>query len=150
MTCICITSINYADVATINLFRELQKGEHSYEIRSLFPHTTYAFGAYYKKNRRRERVAVPINPWILDELVGEYEASPLIRFLGFSITRENNKLFCRIRGFSKYELIPESDMSYFYRELDFQFTFIRDKEGTVTSLVLDVYGIEKSPAKKVR
>ena len=139
---------NYADVAEINLYKELQKGKHSYEIRSLFPQTTCAFDKYYSNNTIKEPVAVPINPSVLYDLVGDYEASPLVRFLGFSITQENGKLFGRIRGFSKYELIPESDYTYYFKELKSHYSFIRDDDGKVNSLVFDLYGIEKMPAKK--
>jgi len=141
---------DYVHAVQINLADELRKGPHHYEIRALFPQTTVAFDTYRKSTRFLPPAAVSANPAVLPDLVGEYVADPPVRFLGFTISSEAGKLFGRIRGFASYELIPESDATYYFRELKSHYSFVRGSDGKVNALVFDLYGLEKTSARKVR
>jgi hypothetical protein len=141
---------NYADVARLNLDRELKKGEHSYEIRSLFPQTTFAFDTYAKNNKVGSPPQATVSTTAPGDVTGDYEVDPPERFLAFSVTQENGKLFGRIRGLAKYELTPESDTTYYCRALKSRWSFIRDNSGEISSLVLDFFGVEKTSAKKIK
>lgn len=136
---------DYSNVVKFNLQKELDRGEHSREISSLFPRTT-AYNNYKKKNQSKERFPVAVEPSIFDRLIGEYEVIPQIHF---TITKENGKLFGRMRGFSRYELIPESESTYFFKELKARFTFIQNDNCFVDSLIFEMYGQEML-ARKIR
>jgi hypothetical protein len=141
---------NYLEVARINLADELRKGPHHLPVQTLFTSTSCAFDAYCKATQFPVPVPVKVDATVLQDLVGEYVADPLVRFLGFTITLEEGRLYGRIRGFDPYELIPESDSTYYFRELKSHYAFVRGSDGQVRSLVFDLYGIEKAPARRVR
>ncbi|MFC1606682.1 hypothetical protein ACFL47_01825 [Candidatus Latescibacterota bacterium] len=138
---------NFDVAVSLNLFVELKKGNHSYEIPSLFDETSSAFKEYSEKNKREQPAAVSGNPTVFDSLVGEYQAIPQVNF---TITRDGDRLFGRMRGFAAYELIPESDMVYHFNEFAVRFTFVRGDDGEVDSLVFCMYDTEKMSAKKIK
>jgi hypothetical protein len=85
----------------------------------------------------RERVVVTVDPRIYDSYVGEYEIAP--GFILF-VTREGDKLFSRAlpmptppsaTGQPKSEMFPESETTFFVKDADAQFTFVKDDQGRV-------------------
>jgi CubicO group peptidase (beta-lactamase class C family) len=85
----------------------------------------------------RERVIVKVDPGIYDSYVGEYEIAP--GFILF-VTREGDKLFSRAMpvptppsatGQPKSEMFPESETTFFVKDADAQFTFVRNDKGQV-------------------
>jgi CubicO group peptidase (beta-lactamase class C family) len=85
----------------------------------------------------RERVVVTVDPRIYDSYVGEYEIAP--GFILF-VTREGDKLFSRAMpvptppsatGQPKSEMFPESETTFFVKDADAQFTFVKDDQGRV-------------------
>lgn len=85
----------------------------------------------------REKVIVKVDPRIYDSYVGEYEIAPgLILF----VTREGDKLLSRAMpiptppsatGQPKSEMFPESETTFFVKDADAQFTFVKNDEGQV-------------------
>jgi CubicO group peptidase (beta-lactamase class C family) len=85
----------------------------------------------------RERVIVKVDPEIYDSYVGEYEIAP--GFILF-VTREGDKLFSRAMpvppppsatGQPKSEMFPESEQTFFMKDADAQFTFVKNDKGQV-------------------
>jgi CubicO group peptidase (beta-lactamase class C family) len=85
----------------------------------------------------RERLIVKVDPRIYDSYVGEYEIAP--GFILF-VTREGDKLLSQslpvplppsAAGQPKSEMFPESEDTFFVKDADAQFTFIKDDKGKV-------------------
>src|SRR5262245_9490260 len=91
------------------------------------------------------RVAVKIDPKILDAYVGQYELRP--NFV-LTMTREGDSLMTQATGQPKFELFPESETKFFLKDVDAQVTFVKDDKGAVTNLILH-QGIDQT-AKKIK
>ena len=81
----------------------------------------------------RERVIAQIDPAVYAEYVGEYELAP---GAVITITRAGNKLISQGPGQPQAELLPESTTSFFLRDVDASFTFIKDESGRVVQLTI--------------
>src|SRR6266511_3325779 len=101
------------------------------------------FGEKYEISR--ERVAIKIDPKILDAYVGQYELNP--NFI-ITMTREGDRLMTQATGQPKFELFPESETKFFLKVVDAQVTFVKDDKGAVTHLILHQGGDQK--AKKIK
>jgi CubicO group peptidase (beta-lactamase class C family) len=93
----------------------------------------------------RERVAIKIDPKILDAYVGQYELNP--NFI-ITTTREGDSLMTQATGQPKFELFPESETKFFLKVVDAQVTFVKDDKGAVTHLILHQVG--DRTAKKIK
>jgi CubicO group peptidase (beta-lactamase class C family) len=93
----------------------------------------------------RERVAIKIDPKILDAYVGQYELRP--DFI-ITMTREGDSLMTQATGQPKFELFPESETKFFLKVVEAQVTFVKDEKGVVTHLILHQGGDQK--AKKIK
>lgn len=85
----------------------------------------------------RERVIIKVDPRIYDSYVGEYEIAP-----GFIlvVTREADKLMSQAMpvplppsaaGQPKSEMFPESETTFFVKDADAPFTFVKNDKGQV-------------------
>ena len=72
-----------------------------------------------------------------DEYVGRYQLKPGVEF---TISQEGTKLYCQVTGQGKLQLHPESQSTFFIREVDAKVAFVRDTKGRVTKLVLHQKG----------
>jgi len=88
----------------------------------------------------RERVIVNVDPQTYDSYVGEYEIAP--GFILF-VTREGDKLFSRAMPVPtppsataqpRSEMFPESDTTFFVKDADAQFTFVKNDKGQVVQV----------------
>jgi CubicO group peptidase (beta-lactamase class C family) len=93
----------------------------------------------------RERVAIKIDPKILDAYVGQYELRP--DFI-ITMTKEGDSLMTQATGQPKFEIFPESETKFFLKVVDAQVTFVKDDKGVVTHLILHQGGDQK--AKKIK
>jgi dienelactone hydrolase len=100
---------------------------------------------WFLKHKRKEKVAIKVNPAVYDTYVGVYELEP--QFL-LTIVKENNRLFVQPTGQSKIELHPETEKDYFIKEVNAQISFVKDSKGKITELILHQDG-DRS-AKKVK
>jgi CubicO group peptidase (beta-lactamase class C family) len=93
----------------------------------------------------KERVIARIDPSIYDVYVGEYEVAP---GLILTVTREGDRLFSQSPGQPRSEMLPESETTFFFRDIDAQFTFVR--EGGQTIRVVIRRGAREFQARKIK
>ena len=93
----------------------------------------------------RERSIVKIDPAIYEAYVGQYEVAP---GLVLSVTREGDKLFSQSPGQPRSEMLPESENTFFLRDIDAQFIFVRES-GQVVRVTIR-RGTREFQARKIR
>ncbi len=93
---------------------------------------------------RKERIAIKIDPKILDAYVGDYELAPTFVI---AITKEKDRLMLQATAQPKFEVFPESETKFFLKVVDAQITFVKDDKGAVTQLILHQNGLDQ-PAKR--
>ena len=76
----------------------------------------------------RERVISKLDPSIYDAYAGDYEVAP---GLILTVTKEGDRLFSQSPGQSRSEMLPESETTFFLRDIDAQFTFVRERGQTI-------------------
>jgi len=83
-----------------------------------------------------------IAPKILESYVGQYELNP-----GFVITirKEGERLTAQATGQPRLRLIPQSEADFKVSTVDATVTFLKDKEGKVTQMVLHQNGDHEVP-----
>jgi hypothetical protein len=94
----------------------------------------------------RERVVAQIDTAVYSDYVGEYELAP---GAVITITRAGNKLLSQGPGQPQSELLPESLTTFFLRDVDASFTFIKDESGRVVQLTIRRAGREFQ-ARRIR
>ncbi|HXM47271.1 MAG TPA: serine hydrolase [Pyrinomonadaceae bacterium] len=103
----------------------------------------------------RERVVVKVDPGIYGSYVGEYEIAP-----GFIlvVTREGDKLMSQATpvplppsaaGQPKSEMFPESETTFFVKDADAQFTFVKNDRGQVIQVNIQ-RTTRMFPARKIK
>jgi hypothetical protein len=92
----------------------------------------------------KDRVAIKLDPKILNTYVGQYELAPEAIF---TIRRDGEKLRAQLTGQPSVPILPESETDFFYTVVDAQLTFVKDAKGKVTELVLHQNG--DKTAKKI-
>lgn len=96
-----------------------------------------------------ERKIAKIDPKILDAYIGQYQVNPS---MVFTITREGDKLLLQ-QGANpeKRELLPESANNFFANEnRRLTYSFVKDENGQVAYLVVQLEGRERGRAKKIK
>jgi D-alanyl-D-alanine-carboxypeptidase/D-alanyl-D-alanine-endopeptidase len=90
------------------------------------------------------RQVAKIDSRVYDDYVGTYKFP-----LGgaFVITRNGDHLFAKLASQPTIEVYPESETKFFYTILDAQLSFLKDKSGAVTHLVLHQNGVDQKAAK---
>jgi CubicO group peptidase (beta-lactamase class C family) len=103
----------------------------------------------------RQRVIAKVDPAIYDAYVGEYEIAP--GFILF-VSKEGDKLFSRalpiptppsMADQPKSEMFPESETTFFVRDADATFTFVRNDKGQVIQVNIQ-RTTRMFPAKKIK
>jgi hypothetical protein len=92
----------------------------------------------------KERQAVKVDPKIFDRCAGEFQLAPGVVF---TIRREGNHLMARLSGQAFLEIVPESEMEFFYQAVDAQMTFVKGDQGRVTELILHKNGLDRKAAR---
>lgn len=98
-----------------------------------------------KPGPRKERIAIDVRPEILTRYVGRYQLAP--NFI-LEITAKGNELYAQATSQPMLRLWPESETSFFLKEVDAQVEFVRDAQGNTTGLVLHQNG-QNAPAPKL-
>jgi hypothetical protein len=140
---------NFENVVKINLAEELEKGERSAEIASMFP-ITYAAESFERwkrwdlKQRRERKTVVHVAPEVYALYCGEYRAIEIITGRKIHISTDTDKLYFQTPDHSRLELLPESNDTFFYISLDgdFGITFISDESGKIVQLLFREGDIE--------
>ncbi len=138
---------DYSDVVRIDLYEELKRGEHSYNISSLFTPTQFAYEQYAERTKIKKPAAISIDPSIFDNYIGDYQVKGLPS-LTFHISKHEDQLFCRMSGFRAYRIYPEAESKYFFSVMDSQIEFFMDDNGNVNSLLFTLYG-SPMPAERI-
>ena len=94
----------------------------------------------------KQRQAVKLDPKMYEVYVGEYQLAP---GAVFTIRCDGNRLLVRLTGQTFLEIFPESETEFFYKAADAQITFVKDKQGRATSLILHQNG-KNLKAKKIK
>ncbi|HEX8162318.1 MAG TPA: serine hydrolase [Pyrinomonadaceae bacterium] len=97
-------------------------------------------------NRPAEHLVAKIDPNVYDAYVGQYTLPPLAVI---NVTRDGERLMGEIVGQGTAQLLPESETSFFLKELDAQVTFVRDAGGRVTHMDVRLNG-QRMQARKVK
>jgi CubicO group peptidase (beta-lactamase class C family) len=103
----------------------------------------------------KERVIAKVDPKVYVAYVGEYEIAP-----GFilTVTREGDKLMNRAMpvpappsatGQPWSEMFPESETSFFVKDADARYTFVKDERGTVVQVNI-LRGPREFKARKIK
>lgn len=90
-----------------------------------------------KPQPMKQRTAITLPATILATYVGKYQLAP--NFI-LDVTRDGDGLSVQATGQPKFRLWPEAETEFFLKEVDAQFTFVRDASGAVTGLVLHQNG----------
>ena len=80
---------------------------------------------------------ITIDPKLYDSYVGSYDVTSVV----INIVREGDHLFAQING-QKNEIFPESIREYFFKTFDSQITFVTDRSGRATELILHEGGTD--------
>jgi CubicO group peptidase (beta-lactamase class C family) len=81
--------------------------------------------------RPKEKVITKVDSAIYDAYVGEYQLAP---GAVITISKEGDKLMSQGPGQPRAELLPESETTFFLREVDAAFTFVKDQSGQVVQV----------------
>jgi CubicO group peptidase (beta-lactamase class C family) len=92
------------------------------------------------------RVAVDVDPAILQEYTGRYELAPSFVI---DVSVQDGRLTAQLTGQQRFPLYAESDSEFFYTVVDAQITFVRNEAGDVDELVLHQGGRDQQ-AKRIQ
>jgi CubicO group peptidase (beta-lactamase class C family) len=93
-----------------------------------------------------EKVAIDLDVAKFDEYVGTYELAPNYKI---TVWREDKKFIGQATGSDPYEIFPESESKFFLKAANAQVEFIRDNQGKVTGLTLNMNG-RSTPGRKIQ
>lgn len=79
-----------------------------------------------------ERVPIKLDPKIYDAYIGQYELAPSVVL---SVTRDGDRLITQATGQPKFDLLPESEIAFFIKDISALFVFMRDEKGGVSKLI---------------
>jgi len=88
---------------------------------------------------------VKVDPKVFDAYVGQYETP----FGTLDILKENDHLYGQPDGKSKEELIPETETEFKIPAVNVKVKFVKDSNGKVTHLMLNIEG-QEIQAKKIK
>jgi CubicO group peptidase (beta-lactamase class C family) len=93
----------------------------------------------------REETAVSVDPHLLSEYVGHYQAGP---YIVMTVTREGDRLFSQVMDQPKIQLFASSDKEWFRADVDVRNTFETDDQGHATKVTIHQNG-QNSVRKRI-
>jgi hypothetical protein len=87
-----------------------------------------------------------VDPKIYDAYVGRYD---LGNGRVYHLTKEGGKLMSQIPGNPPFELLPETETQFFWREVRGRLIFVKDEKGEVNEIIFD-QGVEPAQAKRIK
>jgi len=72
-----------------------------------------------------------LSPKIYDDYVGRYDYGVGI----LTVSKEQDRLFAQLTGQTKFEIFPRSENEFFWKVVDAEITFVKDKEGKVIKAI---------------
>ncbi len=85
------------------------------------------------------RMPIPLTPATLDKYVGKY---PLVPGFEIVIFRDGERLLAQATNQPALRIYPESETEFFYRAVDARITFVKDKQGEISKLILHQNGLD--------
>jgi ketosteroid isomerase-like protein len=131
----------YGDTAVVNgriVYKAQPSGQAEISFQSRFTDTllkrkgNWRVVARHYSRLPAERTAIKLDPKVYNAYSGQYELAP-----GFflNVTREGDRLITQATGQPKYELLPESEIGFFIKDISALFVFLRDEHGEVNQLI---------------
>ncbi len=78
-----------------------------------------------------------VSPKAFDTLAGRYDlGGPIL-----TVTKEGDHLFAQLSGQAKLEIFPKSETEFFWKVVEAQITFVKDKDGKVVKAVQKQNGL---------
>src|SRR5215831_2520498 len=102
-------------------------------------------GLYNEELSPIEHMVHQVDPKIFDAYAGEYQLRPDLVLKFF---REGDRFWLEPGSQQRREIFPESETTFFLKDTDTQFTFVKDATGKVSHLVLHQAGDQE--AKKIK
>ena len=96
--------------------------------------------AWRRYEQARPRTEKKIAPGLYADYAGFY----LLDGHVFAITSRDGRLFARLTGQRELEIFAEDEDRFFYKAVQAQVTFVRDKDGAVSGLILHQNGYEQA------
>ena len=90
------------------------------------------------------RVAIHLEPELLDRYVGRYRLSPALELV---VSRDGERLFAQMSRQPPFEVLAESPTAFFWRLVDARMTFEVDPDSAVTGVVLHQNGRDVPAAR---
>lgn len=87
---------------------------------------------FYIPDHNPKHKKIEISSVLLDAYIGQYRLGEVV----FTITNDGNKLWAQLADQPTYPIYPESEITFFYTAVDVQISFVKDKNGNVTQLIL--------------
>ena len=84
-------------------------------------------------NPPQPRKIIEVDPTLLKSYTGYYAITPEF---GLRVTVEKDRLMVQATGQDKFPVFPESKVSFFYKVVDAEITFVPNEEGQVNKLIL--------------
>ena len=72
----------------------------------------------------------------MDAVVGRYDYGMGI----LTVMKEGDKVFAQLTGQPKFEIFPKSETEFFWKVVNAQVTFVKDKSGKVTKAIHEQSG----------
>jgi len=94
---------------------------------------------------RKFEMQTRLNAATFESYVGKYELAPGVVF---DIALQDGQLTAQLTGQQRFPIYAKSQTEFFYKVVDAQITFVKDKDGKVTALVLHQLGLDQT-AKKI-
>ncbi|MDQ4122165.1 MAG: DUF3471 domain-containing protein [Acidobacteriota bacterium] len=80
----------------------------------------------------KEKTIVKLDSKIFEGYRGQYQFGTAGNF---TVLIEEGKLKIQLGGARKYELLPESEATFFLREMPLEVIFVKDANGNVTEMI---------------
>ena len=81
----------------------------------------------------KTKTEIKLDDKILEKYIGEYQIAP--QFI-LTVTKEASQLFVQATGQSKLAIYPESETSFFIKEVDADLEFVKDNSGKIIKAIL--------------
>jgi serine-type D-Ala-D-Ala carboxypeptidase/endopeptidase len=82
---------------------------------------------------RRVHAISKIDPKIFDSYVGAYQLAPNLLM---AVRREGDRFITQAMGQGSVEIFPEGHHKFFTKVVDAELTFVTDREGRATEMIL--------------
>ena len=87
--------------------------------------------------RMEDIVVAKVNPASYNALEGNYDFG---QGRTLTVTGEGDRLFARLMGGPKMEILPKSELEFFWKEINARMTFVKDEKGKVTYAIFHQAG----------